>query len=58
MFQKFPSPNQLKYLMGDFSKVSTLPKQQLLLDTFFYKFKYICPIYTIVQQDTLCEYPD
>jgi hypothetical protein len=31
MFQKFHSPNQLKYLMGDFSKVSTHPKQQLLL---------------------------
>jgi hypothetical protein len=39
MFPKFHSPNQLKYLMGDFSKVSTHPKQQLLLKTFFYKFK-------------------
>jgi hypothetical protein len=39
MFQKFHSPNQLKYLTGDFSKVSTHSKQQLLLKTFFYKFK-------------------
>jgi hypothetical protein len=39
MFQKFHSPNQLKYLTGDFSKVSTHPKQQLLLKKFFYKFK-------------------
>jgi hypothetical protein len=39
MFQKFHSPNQLKYLTGDFSKVSTHPKQQHLLKTFFYKFK-------------------
>jgi hypothetical protein len=39
MFQKFYSPNQLKYLTCDFRKVSTHPKQQLLLKTFFYKFK-------------------
>jgi hypothetical protein len=39
MFQKFHSPNQLKYLTGDFSKVSAHPKQQLLLKMFFYKFK-------------------
>jgi hypothetical protein len=39
MFQKFNSPNKLKYLTDDFNKVSTHPKQQLLLKTFFYKFK-------------------
>jgi hypothetical protein len=39
MFQKFYSPNQFKYLTGDFSKVSKHPKQQLLLKTFVYKFK-------------------
>jgi hypothetical protein len=34
MFQKFHSPNQLKYITGDFSKVGTHPKQQLLLKMF------------------------
>jgi hypothetical protein len=31
MFQKFHSPNQLKYLKGDFSTVSSHLEQQLLL---------------------------
>jgi hypothetical protein len=34
MFQKFHSPNQLKYLKGDFSKVSSHLEQQLLLRDF------------------------
>jgi hypothetical protein len=37
--QKFHSPKELKYLMGDVSKVSSRLKQQLLLKSFFYKFK-------------------
>jgi hypothetical protein len=39
MFQKFPSPKQYKYLMGDFSNVSSHRKQQFLLKMFLYKFK-------------------
>jgi hypothetical protein len=39
MFQKVPSPNQLKYLTSDFSKVSSHFNQQLLQKRFFYKFK-------------------
>jgi hypothetical protein len=34
MFQKFPSPNQSEYLMGDFSSFSSHRKQQLLLKSF------------------------
>jgi hypothetical protein len=39
MFQKFHSPKQIKYLLGDFSKVNSHLKQQFLLKKFFYKFK-------------------
>jgi hypothetical protein len=35
-FKKFNLPNQLKYLMGDFSKVNSHLKEQLLLKRFFY----------------------
>jgi hypothetical protein len=38
-FQKSHSPNQPKYLMGAFSKISSHLKQQLLLKRFFYTFK-------------------
>jgi hypothetical protein len=37
---KFHRPNQLKYLMGDFNKVSSHLKQQVLPRRFFFKFKY------------------
>jgi hypothetical protein len=37
--QRFYSPKELKYLNSDVIKVSTRLGQQLLLESFFYKFK-------------------
>jgi hypothetical protein len=39
-FQKLHSPKELKYLMGNFSKVRLHQNQQLLRKRFLYKFKY------------------